>query len=197
MPKIVDRDAMRLRILTAALQTYSAHGLHAAKMTDIATAAGLAKGTLYLYFDSKQALTAALVRWLFQRIEQQIMPQDDAKTLAEFIQQIRAALDVPETARMETRLFFEVFGPGFGTHDVVDEVADFFNRVGENMAAQLQDLITAGEVRIDINPQAMGRSIAAMIDGMVTHRALFGLTDATFETMMLAMLDLVKTGLKP
>lgn len=192
---------MRLRILTAALQTYSAHGLHAAKMTDIATAAGLAKGTLYLYFDSKQALTAALVKWLFQRIEQQIMPQNDAKTLTEFMQQIRAALDVPETARMETRLFFEVFGPGFGpefgAHDVVDEVADFFNRVGENMAAQLQNLIIAGEVRADINPQAMGRSVAAMVDGMVTHRALFGLTDATFETMMLAMLDLVKSGLNP
>ncbi|WP_457646477.1 TetR/AcrR family transcriptional regulator, partial [Profundibacter sp.] len=53
MPKIVDKDAMRVRIMEAAMQCYSTQGFHAAKMSDIAKAAGLAKGTLYLYFKSK------------------------------------------------------------------------------------------------------------------------------------------------
>lgn len=197
MPKIVDKDAMRRRIMQAAMQTYIRHGFHAAKMSDIATAAGLAKGTLYLYFNSKEALTTALVKWKFQEIEQQIMPLQDLHSLSDYMAQIRAALDAAKQARTETRMFFEVLGPSFGSDAVAAEIAAFFERAGQHNARQLEQLIKCGEVAPDVDAQAMARSMVSLIDGMVTHRALFGLKDAQYLAMIDATLMMFQRGLQP
>lgn len=52
----------RGEILAAAGKVFAGKGFEAARMDDIATAAGLAKGTLYLYFDSKDAIYQAVVQ---------------------------------------------------------------------------------------------------------------------------------------
>lgn len=51
----------RRRIFDAALDMFLAHGFENAKMGDIARAASVAKGTLYLYFASKDALFEAVL----------------------------------------------------------------------------------------------------------------------------------------
>lgn len=55
--RAADRPA---EILDAALTVFAARGFAAAKLEDVATAAGVSKGTLYLYFDSKTALFEAM-----------------------------------------------------------------------------------------------------------------------------------------
>jgi AcrR family transcriptional regulator len=54
------RDA----ILAAALDEFSAQGFAAARLDDVAKRAGVAKGTIYLYFRDKEALFQELVRSL-------------------------------------------------------------------------------------------------------------------------------------
>lgn len=49
-------------ILTAALEEFSRHGFEGARMEDVARAAKVSKGTVYLYYPTKQALFEALVR---------------------------------------------------------------------------------------------------------------------------------------
>jgi AcrR family transcriptional regulator len=49
-------------ILDAALKVFTEKGFAAARVEDVAKAAGLSKGAVYLYFDSKEALFEALVR---------------------------------------------------------------------------------------------------------------------------------------
>lgn len=48
-------------ILTAALKTFSTKGFAATKLDEVAKEAGVSKGTLYLYFESKEALFKAVV----------------------------------------------------------------------------------------------------------------------------------------
>jgi AcrR family transcriptional regulator len=55
-------QARRQAILEAALAVFAARGYEAARLDDIAVQAGVAKGTLYLYFKDKQALFEELVR---------------------------------------------------------------------------------------------------------------------------------------
>lgn len=55
------KEARRLAFLNAALDEFFERGFAAARMDDIAARAGFSKGTLYLYFDSKEALFPALV----------------------------------------------------------------------------------------------------------------------------------------
>ncbi len=52
------RDA----ILAAALDEFSARGFEAARLDDVARRAGIAKGTIYLYFRDKESLFQELVR---------------------------------------------------------------------------------------------------------------------------------------
>ncbi|MDR6951098.1 AcrR family transcriptional regulator [Ancylobacter sp. 3268] len=56
-----DAEARRRAILDAALEVFAEHGFTGARMEDVARRAGIAKGTLYLYFKDKTALFEGLV----------------------------------------------------------------------------------------------------------------------------------------
>jgi AcrR family transcriptional regulator len=56
------KDARPQEILEAALDCFSAKGFAATRMDDIAERAGVTKGTIYLYFQNKEAVFKALVR---------------------------------------------------------------------------------------------------------------------------------------
>lgn len=56
------KDARPPEILEAALAVFAQKGFAATRLDDIAAKAGITKGTIYLYFDSKQALFEALAR---------------------------------------------------------------------------------------------------------------------------------------
>src|SRR5579871_71937 len=49
-------------ILDAALKVFAQKGFAAARMDDIARQAGVTKGTIYLYFENKEAVFKSLVR---------------------------------------------------------------------------------------------------------------------------------------
>ena len=51
---------------------FAEHGFEAARLDDVAARAGVAKGTLYLYFDSKEALFEALIRNAVSPIMEQV-----------------------------------------------------------------------------------------------------------------------------
>src|SRR5215467_6027652 len=53
-------NAKRRQIMTGAREVFLAQGFDAASMGEIARTAGVSKGTLYVYFDSKEALFQAI-----------------------------------------------------------------------------------------------------------------------------------------
>lgn len=55
-------EARTEEILDAALQVFGQSGFARAKIDDVARLAGVSKGTVYLYFDSKEALFREMVR---------------------------------------------------------------------------------------------------------------------------------------
>jgi len=61
-PRAQRRVARRQAILAAALREFSARGFAAARLDDVALVAGIAKGTIYLYFRDKEALFQDLIR---------------------------------------------------------------------------------------------------------------------------------------
>ncbi len=56
------KDARPEEIVAAALDVFVEHGFAAARLEDVARRAGVTKGTVYLYFKSKEALFKAVVR---------------------------------------------------------------------------------------------------------------------------------------
>ena len=69
MPKIVDeqmREATRQRILRQAAREFAHLGFDQANINTIAEQAGIGKGTIYLYFESKRELFLAMLRAIAQ-----------------------------------------------------------------------------------------------------------------------------------
>src|SRR3954463_3713807 len=55
------KEERRPEILAAALAVFAARGFTAARLDEVAAKAGVTKGTLYLYFQNKEALFKALI----------------------------------------------------------------------------------------------------------------------------------------
>ena len=87
-----DPDARPDQILDAALDLFGEAGFAAARLDDIARRAGLAKGTIYLYFPTKEDLFKAVVR---REIVSRIEDAERNRTVA---------ADVPARAYLRTFL---------------------------------------------------------------------------------------------
>jgi AcrR family transcriptional regulator len=94
MPKIIDRELYRADLLDRCFPLFTERGYAAITMRQIAEGLGVSTGTLYHYFESKQAIFEQMV---WSRIE---------NDLREFSDQL-SALDAIET-RVE--LVFSYFG---------------------------------------------------------------------------------------
>jgi AcrR family transcriptional regulator len=92
--KSAQQAARREEILKAALAVFAEHGFEAARLDDVAKRAGVAKGTLYLYFKDKTALFEELVRTA-------------ASPIIERLSALSEAPDVP--APLLLSAFFEMF----------------------------------------------------------------------------------------
>lgn len=86
------KEDRRRDMVAAALDAFFDKGFAAARMDDIAAAAGVSKGTLYLYFPSKEALFAALVE--DYAIPNVVRMETIADTSPSAVQAIRAALQL-------------------------------------------------------------------------------------------------------
>ena len=61
-PRQRRKEARPAELTAAALELFVEKGFAATRLEDVATRAGVSKGTLYLYFDSKEALFKAVIQ---------------------------------------------------------------------------------------------------------------------------------------
>jgi AcrR family transcriptional regulator len=80
------KSERRQKILTHARDVFARRGYHDAKIEDIVAAAGIARGTFYLYFKDKRAVFEEIVDRAFTQIGMAIVrvdPKDPGRTVAE------------------------------------------------------------------------------------------------------------------
>ena len=65
-PKQDVSDERKSQILDAAMEIFAKKGFHKTRMSDIAESSGLSKGSLYWYFDSKDAIILKLIDRVFE-----------------------------------------------------------------------------------------------------------------------------------
>lgn len=72
MPKIVDKEAKKMEILNAAMQVFAHKGVVKTKIIDIATTAGVGKGTIYEYFRSKEEIFTSAYTYFSKTMESMV-----------------------------------------------------------------------------------------------------------------------------
>jgi len=196
MPKIVDKEKMRKSILKAAMRVYVAKGFHAASISDVAKEAGLGKGTIYLYFESKDALAVSLITQHFTEVRGKFFSPEMCETLECFADQLSDTMDIGKDHSNFVRVFFEVFGPSFASDDLSARVATFFDNLGEHYAKQIVHLQERGEIAQDYNANTLGRVLASMLDGVILHRGLLKIPDHRHKAMIKESVGVFLLGLK-
>ncbi|MFP3943762.1 MAG: TetR/AcrR family transcriptional regulator [Alphaproteobacteria bacterium] len=144
-PRPAENEKTRA-IVDAARREFAARGFAAARLDDIARAAGVAKGTIYLYFDSKAALFEGVVRGhLVPQLEaaEALIAAHDGP-VEDLLRLLLRTLceNVLETDLREVVRLLIAEGPNF------PEIRAFYYRevVARGMAL-LGDLIRRGEAR--------------------------------------------------
>src|ERR1700680_949639 len=82
----MDKAEGRQQILTHARDVFAKRGYHDAKIDDIVAAAGIARGTFYLYFKDKRTVFEEIVDRAFTQMGMAIVrvdPNDTGRTVAD------------------------------------------------------------------------------------------------------------------
>ena len=136
-------DIRRRQILDAAGRLAVERGLAETSIAQVANAAGVAKGTIYLYFDSRQALIAGLQKDLWDRMLQRPRDLVEDTTLS---WSERLAATVEHWIRFEFEhhdLYHQIF------HVAATDPEEPWAKTHEVLTAILKGGIAAGEFAVD------------------------------------------------
>jgi AcrR family transcriptional regulator len=142
-----ERGRRTLRaLLDAAAQEFGAKGFHATGITDITRVAGVALGSFYTYFASKEEIFRALVTDLSAQVKAHVTPHVQAAPDA--LARERAALghylDFVTTHQLIYRIIDEA------EFVAPDAYADHYRSTVARIAARLEAGAAAGELRAGV-----------------------------------------------
>ena len=164
----------RERILEAAIKMFAERGFHTATVAEIARAAGVADGTIYLYFKSKEDLLLRLF---------------DEK-MTELTAEARAEVEGQHTAPEKLRRFIQLHlalverNPDLASVLIVElrQSAQFLRTADRNKLAAYADVIgeavragqESGELDATVSPGTVKRAIFGALDELALAWLLGG-----------------------
>jgi AcrR family transcriptional regulator len=144
-PRRQPPDVRREQLLDAAEQVLVQRGLRATTVADVAEAAGVAKGTMYLYYESKDDLLAGLRSRYLEQYAEALRPSPD-KSVSDRIRQMIVGL-------------FDFAGGHHDLHHLLFHEAGFseddaFASVRDGLTALIAEGVETGELRAQDVPTA-------------------------------------------
>lgn len=157
----------RAQILDAATAVFARRGVQQARMDDIAAEVRLSKPALYLYFESKDAIVAELMKRLFELEVADLKQLEEAPgtvaerllTFDDLVQRQFRELGVPVS------LFWEFYALALRERRARTVVRRYFAVIRERLEALIAQGVAAGELR-DVDPKATAIAILAVWEGL-------------------------------
>ena len=143
------RAERRAQVLDAARRLFAERGYHATSVNDIIVAADIARGTFYLYFESKRAIFEELLDEFFTTLAGTVRRIDVSPgappPLAQMLDNLRRIFAALEARRPVVRILLRSAG---GIDEEFDrKLADFYGRVAELIERALRTGMDMGLVR--------------------------------------------------
>lgn len=191
-----NRENRRSQILETALDLFSQRGYHQTSISDIVREANIARGTFYLYFDSKQAIFQELLENLLSELRTSIVGVDtstDAAPLKDQLHQI--VRNILETALDNRALTQIIFRAAVGVDAELDQRLDtFYNNLHQFVDLSLQQGQKLGLIR-SMNTYVASRCVLGSIRGIVEHGILDHNEAEDTEQLATHILDFHLNGL--
>jgi AcrR family transcriptional regulator len=192
-----EKEGRRTDILAAAKRVFSRKGYHATTIADIAKAAKLSYGSIYWYFDSKDALFHALMEAEGQALRDHVTEAMRAASRrspdAPFRAAVRTTFEFFEADRALVKLLFRdsyALGDRFEQHlfGIFEAFISDIEKIVED--AQRRELI------IEAPPRMVACSVAALV-GQIAHRRLVTDDGLSAEVAADFVVSLLLNGLLP
>jgi TetR/AcrR family fatty acid metabolism transcriptional regulator len=185
MAKKRDDRGMQTKLMDAAMAAFCRRGLADCRMSDIADAAGLARGTAYLYFKSKEQLMVSMYKLYSKRtLEKQktILAQAGDLTARQLLDRAcETCLQSAITHRRTFSLWFQFLAMGSSPSlgkAVRRTLAETYRGYSVYFEELLEKGKRAGEFRKDANTRAVAAGLVGLLEGlMIRQYADAGLTD--------------------
>jgi TetR/AcrR family transcriptional regulator, fatty acid metabolism regulator protein len=170
------------QIIEAAVRVFARNGYYNSRVSDIAREAGIASGTIYLYFRTKEEILVRLFRdkmaeWV-ATVRREIAVEPDAvrkirRLVALHFSVLEHNPDLAEVVQVELRQGHKFFR-GASAH----EVSAYFDLI----ASVLEEGIAAGQVRPDLPVKIATKTLFGAMDQLATSWVLgkrtYRLTDS-------------------
>jgi len=179
--------ATRARLVEAARVVFERDGFLAARVSDIATEAGLSHGSYYHYFDSKEQLFREVADLQEQRLTAPPDADDDGAS------RTRAAAASPvERIRAANRRYFQRYRDAAALMGVIEQVSRYDDQVNAaRMATQrhfaerseraIREWQAAGLVDVDLDPVIAADALGAMTARFAELWLVQGYRDYDFD----------------
>jgi TetR/AcrR family fatty acid metabolism transcriptional regulator len=169
-------------IIDAAIRVFARNGYYNSRVSDIAREAGIASGTIYLYFRTKDEILVTLFRermagWVAQ-VRREVASEPDAvakirRLVALHFQVLEGNPELAEVVQVELRQGQKFFR-GASAH----EVSAYF----EIISSILEEGVASGHVRRDVPIKVATKMLFGAMDQLATSWVLgkrkYRLTDA-------------------
>jgi AcrR family transcriptional regulator len=182
-------------IVMAARKVFAKKGYRDTTVDEIADTAGLAKGTVYQYFESKEEIFLAALRWGANEMTER------TRTRVEEAQGIRAKVAALVRTRLEFleehRDFFAVYHSCFGniTHpaSINAEFRSLYKRHVEFLEDVLRKAVAAGEIP-ELGIEVAATTLLEATRGVMLRRIL-GWSTTTVEQDIESLIAILGKGI--
>lgn len=165
------RTELKEKIMQSAMQNFAKNGFDRTRMEDIATAAGLAKGTLYLYFKNKEDLFYAICDHNLEELRNQLSRLFNRKEnimldAERFYHQYRKGSLGGDT------IWFEMIALSTRSPKLRKILAENQSKVYKVVKEFLKTQIERGFLREDINIDLIASVLIALYNGLAVNKLL-------------------------
>lgn len=168
-------DAKKELILQAALEVFSKKGFYAASIDDIIAVAGIGKGTVYRYFDSKQALFLGVLEWGVTNLKEAILAK--TKNIENIVEKLRIGIITHLSFFEKHRNFYRV---------LIQEINPF----RENVEKKFKERYLAHFYLLEKQLQrGMEQGLLKKINPGSAAQALLGMTNALIYKWLMSNED--------
>jgi TetR/AcrR family transcriptional regulator, repressor for uid operon len=177
-PKVTSqyKTEIREKIVDAAIVTFSKHGYDRTKMDDIAETANLSKGTIYLYFKSKEELFYAISENNIKALKEQMSvlftkSEDLISDSQKFYVNFRKA------SEQSDKVFLETIAESSRNQRLHEMLYQQRMKVLDIVTEYLKLQIKKGFFRSDIDIDAVSVGLVSLYDGLSISK-IIGISEA-------------------
>jgi AcrR family transcriptional regulator len=193
MPKVTSlhKAAVRERIIQAAIESFGQTGFDRTKMDDIAKRLGLSKGTIYLYFKSKEDLFMAICEHNLRTGPDDPELFTDREKVASDAEQIYDSIRRNE--REMDKVTLEMIVESTRNPKLRKLMHERHEMVHSHVAEQIKRRVDEGFISRDVDVSSLSMALMALFDGLTVNRML-GVSEAANKKAWVTMVRALIAG---